>query len=95
MAGITGAHKAKGMESPVFESGDDTWAPSGAAFAGESDFYVGGLAGEELMRFDVETDDMDVVLETDDDNLYVLTNNTDGRGNPEDLDDMLLILPVE
>ncbi|QDI92066.1 PQQ-dependent sugar dehydrogenase [Salicibibacter halophilus] len=98
---ITGDEEAEDMESPVFESGDDTWAPSGAAFVGENDFYVAGLAGEELLRFDVEEDEMDTVLEDegrlrdvlfDGDDLYVLTNNTDGRGDPGEDDDRLLRL---
>nr|WP_246407278.1 PQQ-dependent sugar dehydrogenase [Geomicrobium halophilum] len=97
---ITGDEEAEGMETPLFQSGDDTWAPSGAAFSGE-DFYVAGLAGEELMRFDVEAEEMEVVLEDEGrlrdvmiegDNIYVLTNNTDGRGNPEENDDRLLRL---
>ncbi|QQK78662.1 PQQ-dependent sugar dehydrogenase [Salicibibacter cibi] len=98
---ITGDEEAEGMESPIFESGDDTWAPSGAAFAGESDFYVTGLAGEELMRFDVDNGEMETVFEgegrlrdvlIDGDALYVITNNTDGRGDPDEDDDRLLRL---
>ncbi|QQK74461.1 PQQ-dependent sugar dehydrogenase [Salicibibacter cibarius] len=98
---ITGDEGAEGMESPVFESGDDTWAPSGVAFAGESDFYVTGLAGESLMLFDVDESEMETVLEDegrlrdvliDDDDVYVITNNTDGRGDPGENDDRLLRL---
>lgn len=82
-------------------SGEETWAPSGAAMVGEQSFYVAALAGEQLIRFDVDDNTTDTILEGEgrwrdvvyDENenmFYVITNNTDGRGDPIDEDDRLL-----
>ncbi|MFB4159640.1 sorbosone dehydrogenase family protein [Geomicrobium sp. JSM 1781026] len=98
---IVGDETEEGMETAVMNSGEETWAPSGAAMVGEQSFYVAALAGEQLIRFDVDDNTTDTILEGEgrwrdvvyDENenmFYVITNNTDGRGDPIDEDDRLL-----
>lgn len=100
---IEGEEEAEDMESPLFTSGGDTtWAPSGMAYHDER-LYVAALAGNALLEFDLETEEerqlftgygriRDVMI--DDENLYFVTNNTDGRGNPDDDDDKLYRVPL-
>lgn len=95
---IEGNEENDNMETPIFTSGsDDTWAPSGIAFK-DGIIYSAALRGEGIMKFDVENDEMkkvatkygrirDVYIVNDD--LYFVSNNTDGRGNPSQNDDKM------
>ncbi|MCD8762652.1 PQQ-dependent sugar dehydrogenase [Mammaliicoccus sciuri] len=95
---IGGNEENDNMETPIFTSGsDDTWAPSGIAFK-DGIIYSAALRGEGIMKFDVEKDEMkkvatkygrirDVYIVNDD--LYFVSNNTDGRGNPSQNDDKM------
>ncbi|PTJ64212.1 PQQ-dependent sugar dehydrogenase [Mammaliicoccus sciuri] len=95
---IEGNEENNNMETPIFTSGsDDTWAPSGIAFK-DGIIYSAVLRGEGIMKFDVEKDEMkkvatkygrirDVYIVNDD--LYFVSNNTDGRGNPSQNDDKM------
>lgn len=95
---IEGNEENNNMETPIFTSGsDDTWAPSGIAFK-DGIIYSAALRGEGIMKFDVEKDEMkkvatkygrirDVYIVNDD--LYFVSNNTDGRGNPSQNDDKM------
>lgn len=95
---IEGNEENNNMETPIFTSGsDDTWAPSGIAF-NDGIIYSAALRGEGIMKFDVEKDEMkkvatkygrirDVYIVNDD--LYFVSNNTDGRGNPSQNDDKM------
>ncbi|MBO1220067.1 PQQ-dependent sugar dehydrogenase [Mammaliicoccus sciuri] len=95
---IEGNEENDNMETPIFTSGsDDTWAPSGIAFK-DGIIYSTALRGEGIMKFDVEKDEMkkvatkygrirDVYIVNDD--LYFVSNNTDGRGNPSQNDDKM------
>ncbi|WP_353463594.1 PQQ-dependent sugar dehydrogenase [Mammaliicoccus sciuri] len=95
---IEGKEKNNNMETPIFTSGsDDTWAPSGIAFK-DGIIYSAALRGEGIMKFDVEKEEMkkvatkfgrirDVYIVNDD--LYFVSNNTDGRGNPSQNDDKM------
>lgn len=95
---IEGNEENDNMETPIFTSGsDDTWAPSGIAFK-DGIIYSAALRGEGIMKFDVEKDGMkkvairygrirDVYIVNDD--LYFVSNNTDGRGNPSQNDDKM------
>ncbi|WP_070373396.1 PQQ-dependent sugar dehydrogenase [Mammaliicoccus sciuri] len=95
---IEGNEENDNMEKPIFTSGsDDTWAPSGIAFK-DGIIYSAALRGEGIMKFDVEKDEMkkvatkygrirDVYIVNDD--LYFVSNNTDGRGNPSQNDDKM------
>lgn len=99
---IEGDEEADGMETPFFHSGDDTWAPSGMAFA-QNHFYFAALRGESVRQFDPlqETEEVIVadegrirdVLPTEN-GIYFITNNTDGRGNPDETDDRLIFEPL-
>lgn len=95
---IEGNEENDNMETPIFTSGsDDTWALSGIAFK-DGIIYSAALRGEGIMKFDVEKDEMkkvatkygrirDVYIVNDD--LYFVSNNTDGRGNPSQNDDKM------
>ncbi|WP_252313915.1 PQQ-dependent sugar dehydrogenase [Sinobaca sp. H24] len=65
------------------------------------DLFVTGLRGTQLMRFNVETEEMNVIYSgegrlrdvwVEQERLYIVTNNGDGRGNPSDNDDRLIEL---
>jgi glucose/arabinose dehydrogenase len=100
---IRGNQTARGLQSPVIQSGSDTWAPSGTSFLDGSLFFT-GLRGQSL--FELKIGDgteiellrhlrgdfgrlRDVVVGPDG-FLYVLTNNRDGRGFPTTDDDQIL-----
>ncbi|MGG0719008.1 PQQ-dependent sugar dehydrogenase [Robertmurraya massiliosenegalensis] len=95
---IVGDEKQEGVESPLFQSGADmTWAPSGMAFH-EGKLYVATLRGNAVREFNLDTGETkevitglgrirDVMIE--DGILYFVSNNTDGRGTPEESDDRL------
>lgn len=96
---IEGTEEASDMQTPIFTSGfNETWAPSGMANQGTS-LYVAALRGNAVLEFDLENDEIkehfteygrirDVYVE--DDFLYFITNNTDGRGDPAENDDRLI-----
>nr|WP_309101799.1 sorbosone dehydrogenase family protein [Fredinandcohnia onubensis] len=97
---IEGYEEQEGMVSPQFTSGDEdeaTWAPSGMDYY-NGKLYVAALRGSAVLEFDFETGGYrevitglgrirDVLIE--DDSLYFISNNTDGRGAPEENDDKL------
>ncbi|WP_077625225.1 PQQ-dependent sugar dehydrogenase [Sediminibacillus massiliensis] len=98
---IQGDEQMDGMEQPVLHSGEETWAPSGMDYF-NGRFYFASLRGEALREFHPEENSQQVVLEgfgrirdvlATDEGLYVVTNNTDGRGNPDEKDDRLLFVP--
>lgn len=101
---IQGDEKRDGMETPRKNSGPSaTWAPSGAAFIGNSLFFA-GLRGQTLYEAVIENDQVTTVKEHfkgeigrireviagPDGMLYITTSNRDGRGNPKDTDDVIL-----
>lgn len=100
---IEGDEKQDGLVSPVFTSGEeDTWAPSGMA-SKEQILYVAGLRGNAVYAFDLENEQMEEYLTEfgrirdvyiEDNFLYLITNNTDGRGEPEENDDRLIRVPL-
>lgn len=100
---ITGDETKDGMESPLFTSGDNqTWAPSGIAYH-EGKLYAAGLRGEAVLRFDLETGEIEEYISNlgrmrdvlvSDGQLYYISNNTDGRGTPGENDDQLYTVPL-
>jgi glucose/arabinose dehydrogenase len=95
---IEGYEEQEGMISPLFTSGDEsTWAPSGMDYY-NGKLYVAALRGTAVLEFDLETGEhretitglgriRDVLIE--DNYLYFISNNSDGRGNPQENDDKL------
>ncbi|MBM7602236.1 glucose/arabinose dehydrogenase [Metabacillus crassostreae] len=97
---IQGDEKAQNMESPLYHTGEDTWAPSGIDYS-NGKLYIATLRGEKIQSFDLTTKDVDVVHSNSgrmrdilikDDILYSITSNRDGRGNPSNDDDLLIKL---
>lgn len=100
---IQGTEKKTGMETPLFQSGNETWAPSGmATYNGK--LYVATLRGNAVREFDLDKNQTtpaitglgrirDVYVEGK--YLYFVSNNTDGRGNPEEKDDKLYRILVQ
>lgn len=95
---IEGNEEQDGMVSPLFTSGEEsTWAPSGMAYDSDK-LYVAALRGSAILEFDLETGEYREVISDlgrirdvriEDNNLYFISNNGDGRGAPEDNDDRL------
>jgi glucose/arabinose dehydrogenase len=99
---ISGTEEKSGMETPLFQSGTNTWAPSGMVYY-DGSLFVASLRGEMIRKFELESKKeyplvenfgriRDVLL--DGDTLYAVTNNTDGRGNPIPTDDRLIKIPL-
>ncbi|WP_147535154.1 PQQ-dependent sugar dehydrogenase [Bacillus marasmi] len=87
---IVGGEEKIGMESPLFESGEETWAPSGMAYD-KNKLYVATLRGNAVREFDVENKTTRILVNglgrirdvfIVGDTLYFISNNTDGRGTP-------------
>jgi glucose/arabinose dehydrogenase len=94
---IQGTQRRQGMVSPIFQTGEVTWAPSGIAYH-NGKLYVATLRGEALQEVDLETKRSRAVVTglgrirdvmVDGEFLYFVSNNTDGRGNPDADDDKL------
>lgn len=102
---IRGTQSQEGMVSPVAQSGDETWAPSGGVIY-NGVFYFAGLAGRAIFAFDLNSHELNKYFEGQfgrvrtinlgpDGNFYVLTSNKDGRNrspSPED-DRIIKIAP--
>ena len=101
---IQGDQTQGGMLAPVINSGaNETWAPSGIVFADGKLFWA-GLRGESLYEakingsnlvnlkanFRQEFGRLRTVVVGPDGYFYILTNNTDGRGNPRLGDDKII-----
>ncbi|MGG4143410.1 PQQ-dependent sugar dehydrogenase [Paenibacillus algorifonticola] len=98
---VYGDQTGSGMTPPVYHTGEPAIAPSGAAIDDQNRMLIATLVGSALYRYDAATKDMSVVFDGEgrlrdvkikDGRVYVITNNTDGRGNPAKTDDRLLIV---
>ncbi|MFD1452799.1 PQQ-dependent sugar dehydrogenase [Oceanobacillus sojae] len=95
---IEGEEEQEGMISPLYTSGnEETWAPSGMAYD-EGKLYVAALRGSAVLEFDMESGEHHEVISDlgrirdvriDDNYLYFVSNNGDGRGTPDNNDDKL------
>jgi len=104
---VKGIASKEGFTDPLLESGLDTWAPSGAAFYRGSYFFA-ALRGRHLHKIVFNDDFTEVknheklfegtygrlrhVAQNPGGELYLLTSNRDGRGNPAPNDDRILKL---
>lgn len=101
---VKGTQKNSSMVSPIIESGNnDTWAPTQIIFYNEHLFFT-GLKGETIYKARVENRSvinfqqyfknewgrLRTIVLGPDNNFYILTNNTDGRGSPKSSDDKLI-----
>ena len=100
---MIGDARESGMEQPVYHTGETALAPSGVAFDKQDLLYVATLRGSKLYRFDPDKAELETVLagegrlrdvKVQDGRIYVITNNTDGRGVPGERDDRLLVLEL-
>ncbi len=99
---IQGDETKEGMKTPIIHSGEDTWAPSGMTYL-HGKFYFASLRGEALRQFDPLKETETAIISdvgrvrdvmADQNGLYIITNNTDGRGNPAENDDQLMYIPI-
>ncbi|OMF20377.1 quinoprotein glucose dehydrogenase [Paenibacillus sp. FSL H8-0548] len=100
---IYGGAAQAGMITPIYHSGEQAIAPSGATVDKSNRMLIATLMGGAIYRYDPETKDMSILFEGEgrlrdvsikDGRIYVITNNTDGRGSPSQDDDRLLLLKV-
>jgi glucose/arabinose dehydrogenase len=98
---IIGDTKKEGMVSPLYHTGDTAIAPSGISLDAEGQLLIATLRGEKLYSYNPATNRLSAILEGEgrlrdvklhNGGIYVITNNTDGRGKPTANDDRLLIL---
>lgn len=103
---IRGDQTMRGMETPVLQSGKETWAPSGLTHVAGELFFT-GLRGQSLYQV-VPDEDFGLVRHLQGEfgrlrevvvgpngNLYLLTSNRDGRGTPADGDDRLIRVELD
>ncbi|MGJ6980707.1 PQQ-dependent sugar dehydrogenase [Aestuariimicrobium soli] len=101
---IEGKAGREGFIDPVQQWSPDDASPSGIAIAGDA-IWIANLKGERLRRVPLSETGSSSEQLTDrgrlrdvavapDGALWVLTNNTDGRGTPRDGDDHVVSVPV-
>lgn len=99
---IQGDEEHEDMITPIYHSGEETWAPSGIAFH-DGLLYVASLAGSKIFAYDVENETAEDFfgdvgrlrdVYVDDGALFTITNNHDGRGTPVEEDDQLIHIPL-
>jgi glucose/arabinose dehydrogenase len=90
---IIGDEQTEGMITPIYHTGETAIAPSGTAMDSSKRLLVATLRGQKLYRYDPRNKKMEALLEGEgrlrdvkvhDGKIYVITNNTDGRGRPSD-----------
>lgn len=99
---VRGDQRQAGLESPFLHSGNDTWAPAGAAYLNGSIFFA-GLRGQTLYEASIKNEKIELkehlkgefgrireVIVGLDNMLYITTSNRDGRGNPNANDDKII-----
>lgn len=98
---VMGDETGDGLTPPLYHTGETATAPSGIAATSDGKLLVANLRGESLTAFDPASGEMTEILSgvgrirdvaVKEGEIYILTNNTDGRGSPAEDDDKLLIL---
>lgn len=99
---VEGKANRRGFVDPVQQWNPDDASPSGMAFANGS-LYIANLKGERVRVIPVDALDtsrelfsgrygrLRDVVNAPDGSLWVLTNNTDGRGSPRGGDDRIVV----
>lgn len=99
---IEGDEQKPDMVNPLIHSGEKTWAPSGMAYF-DGKLYFAALRGESVKSYDVQSGKLTNIItgfgrirdvSVDGEFLYFISNNTDGRGNPDEKDDKLYRVPL-
>ncbi|MFD1038327.1 PQQ-dependent sugar dehydrogenase [Virgibacillus byunsanensis] len=99
---VEGDESENDMEGPIIHSGTETWAPSGMTYF-NNNFYFASLRGEGVRKFDPFEETQHLIVSdvgrvrdllAVDDGIYVITNNTDGRGIPSENEDVLLFISI-
>jgi len=103
---VEGIADRKGYVDPLLQWSTDDASPSGLAVTDEG-VYLAGLRGQRLWRVPLRADGVGkpqalltdlgrlrAVTKAPDGSLWVLTNNTDGRGTPRDGDDRIVRITV-
>lgn len=97
-----GDEKRPGMETPFLNSGAVTWAPSGATIF-DNNLLFAGLKGQAVFKLNLSTKELQPIFQNQygrirnvtvgpDGNIYIITSNRDGRGDPIPEDDRLIVL---
>lgn len=99
---IEGNDTRDGLESPFVTTGaNETWAPSGID-SKDGLLYVATLRGTAIKKINLSSGEVEDSVEgygrirdvlSDGEAVYFITNNTDGRGSPDQDDDKLIRLP--
>ncbi|MFJ8632868.1 PQQ-dependent sugar dehydrogenase [Streptomyces sp. NPDC093568] len=105
---VEGKSDDSAYQNPLAQWGTDDASPSGIAFA-EGSVWMAGLKGQRLWRIPLngteasadpqaflegEYGRLRTVVSAGGDKLWLVTSNTDGRGDPKDGDDRILELQV-
>jgi len=100
---VSGDETGKGMEPPLLHSGNNTWAPSGAAFAGK-ELLVAALGARGLYVLDDAARTLNPVFTSGDRlrdvmpvgrDLYVITTNRSPRAQGPSQDRLLRLSPKQ
>jgi glucose/arabinose dehydrogenase len=95
---IQGDEEAPSMMKPFYHTGDITWAPSGIDYY-NGKLYIATLRDSRIRSYDLTSQSVSIIHESsgrmrdvfiENSQLYTITNNRDGRGNPRENDDKLL-----
>ncbi|MBD8070116.1 PQQ-dependent sugar dehydrogenase [Bacillus sp. PS06] len=100
---IEGDEEETGMTKPLFHTAETTWAPSGLEYH-DGKLYIATLRGSSIRSYDLTDQSVDTIHEgsgrmrdiyIEDNTLFTITNNLDGRGQPSDDDDQLLRIKLD
>jgi glucose/arabinose dehydrogenase len=98
---IIGDEKKEGMVNPLYHTGETAIAPSGISFDADDQLLIAALRGQKLFKYDPKSNKLKVIMENQgrlrdvkihNGKIYIITNNTDGRGTPSADDDRLIML---